>query len=299
MNIEDISKEINISTTYLTKMASNCNKLYNTYHILKRNGGKRIIDCPNQELKGLQKWINYSILSKISLPNCIHGFRYKHSIGTNAFPHLGKRYVFCLDLKDFFPSIKFSHVKNLFISLNYDEYTSILLSRLCTFKEYLPQGAVTSPSISNIIFSEIDKNIMLICGTKRVTYTRYADDLTFSCNNKETLLSVVDNVKSIIDNSIFTINEKKSRLMSGRGATIVTGIRLNSKRLSIGNKRKKYLRAKLFDIFINENIKIENSVLGEIAFLRSIEPQTYETIKKYTKQLQLKKEKFQSKGKAN
>ncbi len=265
MNIENISKEINISTTYLTKMANNSDKLYYTYYIPKKNGTKRIIDSPNQELKGLQKWINYSILSKVSLPNCIHGFRLKHSIRTNASPHLGKKYVFCLDLKDFFPSIKLTDVIKLFSKLNYDEYTSKLLAKLCTFKGYLPQGAVTSPSISNIIFSEIDKSIISICGTQRVIYTRYADDLTFSCNNKETLLAMVDNVKNIIDKSIFTINDKKSRLMSGKQATIVTGIRLNSKRLSIGNKRKKDLRAKLFDIFIRNNIQIENSVLGGIA----------------------------------
>jgi hypothetical protein len=81
--------------------------------------------------------------------------------------------------------------------------------------------------------------------------------------------------------------------MSGQGATIVTGIRLNSERLSIGNKRKKILRAKLFDLFINDNTKLESSILGEIAFLRSIEPQTYKSIRKYVRKLQEKKKSFQ------
>lgn len=293
MDIEDISKEINISIPYLIKMADNHDKLYNTYYIPKKNGSRRIIDCPNKELKGLQRWINYSILNKADLPNCIHGFRPEHSIKTNASPHLGKKFVYCLDLKDFFPSILYTDVIRMFDRYTSNEYTSALLAKLCTFKGYLPQGAVTSPSISNIIFSPIDGEILELCQANRVVYTRYADDLTFSSNNKEMLLTVVKNVERIIGKSPFTINREKSRLMSGQGATIVTGIRLNSERLSIGNKRKKILRAKLFDLFINDNIKLESSILGEIAFLRSIEPQTYKSIRKYVRKLQEKKKLFQ------
>jgi retron-type reverse transcriptase len=121
-----------------------------------------------------------------------------------------------------------------------------VLANLCTYKGYLPQGAVTSPSISNIIFSTIDDQIQSLCSKKRVSYTRYADDLSFSSNNKQVLIETVDIVKSeIISKSIFKINETKSRLMSGQKANIVTGLRLNSNKLSIGNKKKKITKGKI------------------------------------------------------
>jgi hypothetical protein len=292
MNISEIALQLNIPEKYFINIALNCDKFYYTYYIKKKSGKNRLIDSPNIELKGLQKWINNNILKKITLPNCVHGFREKHSIRTNAIPHLGRKYVFCLDLLDFFPTIKYIDVQKIFNDINCDEVTSFLLAKLCTFNGYLPQGAVTSPCIANIVFSEVDKNIMKICGKKRVSYTRYADDLTFSSNNRESLLSVIDEVKNIVEKTKFCINKKKSRLMSGQRATIVTGLRLNSNKLSIGNKKKKVLKAKIFDMIINQNTSIEKIIFGEIAYLRSIEPETYLKICSYVKVLETKKQKF-------
>ena len=290
METIDISNALKIPLLYLNKLARNSDKLYYSYYIKKKSGKFRTIDSPNKELKGVQRWINTYYLDQIVLPDCVHGFRKNHSIRTNASPHLGRKYIYCIDLKDFFPTITFSDVQSLFKSLGFSDDASTVLANLCTYKGYLPQGAVTSPSISNIVFSSIDKEIQSLCSKRRVNYTRYADDLSFSSNNKQVLVEVVDLVKSeIISKSTFNINETKSRLMSGQKANIVTGIRLNSNKLSIGNRKKKLLRAKLHDYIINENTTDESKLLGDLAFLRSIEPTTYDDFKKYIIKLKNKK----------
>jgi retron-type reverse transcriptase len=288
-------------------------KMYSTYYIPKRRLGNRIINSPNQELKEIQRWVYSHILEQVALPDCIHGFRKKHGIKTNANHHLGKKYVSCLDIKDFFPSITKEQVYKMFqeIDVNYDllelvseidnykdclpfteltKYRYIeMLSAICTFKDSLPQGAPTSPVISNIIFSKIDREIIKICNDSNITYTRYADDITFSGNNKRELLKSVNHIKSIINASDFKINPKKTRMMNGQRATIVTGLRLNANTLSIGNKRKKLLRAKIFNWIMQDDIREKEHIQGELAYLKSVEEDTYVHFIRYIEKLKKRK----------
>ena len=289
MKIQDLANKLNFSESYLHEIANHADKFYYTYYIEKKNGKERQIDSPSIEIKGIQRWIKDEILEKVILPNCIHGFRKNHSVRTNAMPHLGRTYVYCIDIKDFFPTIKYKDVFVLFQELGNDIQMAAFFSSLCTYNGYLPQGAVTSPTIANIIFSKIDSKINEICSTRRISYTRYADDLTFSSNSKINLLEAIEEIKNSIEETNFKINLKKSRLMSGQKATIVTGLRLNSKKLSIGNWRKKLLRAKIFKMIMNSDEKGENKILGELAYLRSIEPDTYKNFKKYVAKLITKK----------
>jgi retron-type reverse transcriptase len=158
-----------------------------------------------------------------------------------------------------------------------------VLSKICTYKGVLPQGAVTSPAISNIIFSTIDIKILKLCSEKTIHYSRYADDLTFSGNDRKTLLNTVELAKTLIISNGFQINKRKNRLMSGRGAKIVTGLRLNSSQPSIGNRRKKLLRAKIYDWLVYDNcIEIEY-IYGSLAFLKSVEPDTWLRFTAYIK----------------
>ncbi|MDR1931954.1 MAG: reverse transcriptase family protein, partial [Spirochaetales bacterium] len=124
-----------------------------------------------------------------------------------------------MDIKDFFPNIKRERVENLFHSLDFYEPVpgkhAEILSIICTKDNALPQGAATSPAISNIIFGVIDKEIVEICGANNVIYTRYADDLTLSGDCKKILLDTVWKVKEAIKLRGFRINRRKSRMMSG------------------------------------------------------------------------------------
>jgi retron-type reverse transcriptase len=252
------------------------NTMYYTFYIRKKYGFiKRRIDSPNKELKTIQRLIYINILQKVPLPVCIHGFRKNHTIRSNAITHSGKNYIYTLDIKDFFPSITRRQVKDMFAGLRLIDDNAEIFSKLCTYKGVLPQGAVTSPAISNIVFSPIDIEILKLCSDKNVHYSRYADDLTFSGNDRKTLLDTVWVVKVLIIFRGFRINKHKNRLMSGKGAKIVTGLRLNSGKPSIGNRRKKMLRARIYNWLIYDNHDGIEYIYGSLAFLKSVEPETW------------------------
>ena len=101
----------------------------------------------------------------------------------NVSPHKTNRYFICIDLEDFFPSISLNRVRKLFLLLGYSTRAVNILTRLCTCGEGLPQGAVTSPAISNLVVSKLDRRIGGYTSRRNIAYTRYADDITISCNN--------------------------------------------------------------------------------------------------------------------
>jgi retron-type reverse transcriptase len=256
--------------------------MYYTFYIKKKYGTKkRRIDSPNNELKAVQRLIYEHILQKAPLPDCIHGFRKNHNIRSNAVTHCGKKYIYVLDIKDFFPSITSGQIRDMFTGLGIPGNHAEVLSRLCTYEEVLPQGAVTSPAISNIVFSPIDIDLLKLCSGKEVHYSRYADDLSFSGNDRKTLLDTVRLAKKLIISGGFQINERKNRLMGGKRAKIVTGLRLNAGKPSIGHKRKKLLRAKIYDWLIYDNYAELEYIYGSLAFLKSAEPDTWRRFTTY------------------
>jgi retron-type reverse transcriptase len=149
-------------------------KMHYTFYIKKKYGTKkRRIDSPNRELKAIQRLIYDHILLKVPLPGCVHGFRKNHNIRSNAITHCGNRYVYTLDIKDFFPGITRGQVRDMFTSLGIPGTHAEVLSELCTYGGVLPQGAITSPAISNIVFSPIDIDILKLCSGNSVAYSRF------------------------------------------------------------------------------------------------------------------------------
>jgi hypothetical protein len=266
--------------------------MYYTFYIKKKYGfEKRRINSPNNELKTIQREIYVNILQNVPLPDCVHGFRKNHNITSNAIIHSGKKYIYVMDLKDFFPGITCRQVKDMFTGLGFPGDAEVL-SKICTYKGILPQGAVTSPAISNIIFSPVDVELLKLCSEKTLQYSRYADDLSFSGSDRKALLDTVRLAKAIIVSRGFQINKRKNRLMSGKGAKIVTGLRLNSGKPSIGNRRKKLLRAKIYGwVVYNHYTEIEY-IHGSLAFLKSIEPDTWLRFTAYIDFLKKNKQKL-------
>ncbi len=287
MNQIELSEKIGLPIGYLKRISNNADKLYKEYYIPKKSGKLRRIESPNQELKGIQRWILENLLTRIALPECVIGFRRNRDIKGNAEMHKGHKYVMCFDIKDFFPSIKYQNVKKVFDSMCDDDCAAIL-AKINTYKGRLPQGAVCSPTLSNIVFTPADEKIEFLCNQKRIQYTRYADDLTFSTNNRDRLISIKSEIKELITAVGFEINEAKTRFMSGRGPMVITGIIVNNRNLSVGNARKKRLRAQLHNYIRNEVHDDENEIMGMISFIRYIEPQKYESIKRYVQRLQQK-----------
>lgn len=223
----DLCNYIDVSERRLNILLYSKGNKYSKYLKKKKSGGYREICAPINSLKYAQKNISRrlnEVFENQDFSKVAHGFICNKSIVTNAKPHLNKKYVVNIDILDFFPSITFRRVlglfkKNKYISLN--EKLAIMLANLVTYENKLPQGAPSSPVVSNLICHNLDKNFKkLMRDYPDLTITRYADDITLSCNSENTLsklYSLKDNCLSsfltkIVEKNGFKINIKKTRL---------------------------------------------------------------------------------------
>lgn len=229
---------------------------YTSFDIKKKYGGVRTINAPEKHLKSIQ-----SRLSKI-LQDCLleialisghkegpdsqgiaHGFKRYHSIMTNARPHTNRRFVFNADLQDFFGTINFGRVRAFFSknkNFELDAKVSEILAHIICYRGSLPQGSPCSPVVSNLIAHSMDTLLAKAARTNGVTYTRYADDLTFSTNQKEFPPSIAERlagnewgvgrtVVRIVEESGFSFNQKKTRMQYKDSRQEVTGLSVNKK----------------------------------------------------------------------
>lgn len=212
---------------------------YRTFYIPKRTRGYRRIEAPNERLLQIQKWLLNNILEKVCVSQFAKGFKKYSSIIENAMPHINKPLVINLDIKDFFPSITYGQVFRLFIYLGYTREVSHLLTKLCTnANNVLPQGAPTSPVLSNILMLRLDKRLSTLAKKFRADYTRYADDITFSgAINISKMIPIV--LKIIADENL-KVNFEKLRLQYYYQPQIVTGLTVN-KKLTVSKKIRKEL----------------------------------------------------------
>lgn len=233
---------------------------YKTFSLTKKSGGYRKIACPTRPLKDLQQKLTH-ILQLIYKPKlAVHGFTLKKNIVTNAECHTNKRIILNIDLKDFFPSINFGRVRGLFISKPYSlppEVASVI-AQICCYDNQLPQGAPTSPIISNMVCLQLDSQLQRLAKKQHCMYTRYADDITFSTTAKTLPSSIViinklpteavsvigTELNEIIRNCGFTINKEKVRVCYSHQRQMVTGLIVNKKTNPL-RKYKSQIRAML------------------------------------------------------
>jgi retron-type reverse transcriptase len=241
---------------------------YVRFQIPKKSGGMREISAPQPKLAAAQRWILENVLSKVPVEAPAHGFVRGRSTVTNAAPHVRKAAVVNLDLKDFFPSITFPRVRGVFEKLGYSPATATVLGLLCTEAprrevEYdgrryhvavgprgLPQGACTSPAISNLAARRLDRRLGGLAAKLGWTYTRYADDLTFSGDalvpkgekNPKSVAWLLARTRHIVEDEGYAPNEKKLRVQRRNTAQSVTGIVVNEK-VSVPRAERRRLRA--------------------------------------------------------
>ena len=227
---------------YRRNMATN----YTSFEIRKRSGGTRRISSPVSSLKILQQKLAYVLQLVYTVRKSVHGFAQGRSIVSNAHQHVGKSFVLNVDLEDFFPSINFGRVRGTFMATPYDipEPAATVLAQMCCFDNELPQGAPTSPVVSNMICGKIDSELHRLARRNRCIYTRYADDLSFSPLNPSVrrfprALAEVDftdgkidvqlgeGLKRVITDGGFKVNPRKVRLMRASKSQVVTGLQVN------------------------------------------------------------------------
>lgn len=272
---------------------------YVTFEVPKRSGGMRLLASPHAQLAAAQRWILDHILGKLEVTAHAHGFVAGRSTVSNARPHVGKHLVVNLDLKDFFPTITFPRVRGLFESLGYSPAAATLLALLCTEaprsamtydgKTYwvaageraLPQGACTSPAISNLVTRKLDRRLAGAAGKLGWTYTRYADDLSFSGDAAAAarLSLLFARVRAIVRDEGFLVNEAKGRVQHAARRQSVTGIVVNDQ-LGLPRDELRRLRA-ILHAAKQTGLAAQNRdgrddfaawLLGKISYVSMIDP---------------------------
>ena len=221
---------------------------YSRFTIPKRSGGLRVISSPKRQLRVAQNWIRITLLAPLPVHPAAMAFRPDRSILDNAQQHTGKAVVVRIDLKDFFPSIRARRVRGLFESFGYNEGVASLLALLTTEcprvaatldgeKRFvalgarsLPQGACTSPALTNLLCRRLDARLTGLAAAFGFTYTRYADDLVFShADPGAPVGSLLGLVQTIVTTEGYVINEEKTRIMRRQHRQAVTGVVVNER----------------------------------------------------------------------
>ncbi|MBU0471456.1 MAG: retron St85 family RNA-directed DNA polymerase [Nanoarchaeota archaeon] len=201
---------------------------YRQFEIGKRGGGTRNICSPRVFLKTIQYWILDYLLFALKIHPSCNSYQKGKSIITNASDHVGKNYVANIDIKDFFNSISERSISKFLCNQGYDAGFSELISKLVTLNDGLPQGAPTSPHISNAFMYQFDEKIFKFCEKLKMVYSRYADDMTISGSNKKDIIRGIGFAKQYLDSMGLSLNESKTRIASKGGQQKVTGIVVNS-----------------------------------------------------------------------
>ena len=239
-NISD-DKKLNILYT----IANNNKKYYTTKYILKKDGGKRKLLIPNNYLKSIQKNILNNVLNGLRVSNYVKSYLKGVSLVDNAKEHINKKIILKLDIKDFFNSIDFEALYKVLPNEVLPPSVKVLILKLCTYDDYLPQGAPTSPMLSNLVLKHFDNYIGKYCSDLNINYTRYADDLTFSGDFNYKLL--INKVRAYLENMGFNLNMKKTKVIKNYEKQIVTGIVVN-KKINISKNYKDKIRQEMYYI---------------------------------------------------
>lgn len=270
---------------------------YHRYDLTKKTGGVRSISAPKRSLARVQQAVLNLILSEPAVDAHAHGFVPGRSIVTNAAPHAGRAVVVNLDLKDFFPSITLRRVKGLFHRLGYGEHVATVLALLTTEpprlaatvdgKTYhvalgervLPQGACTSPAITNLLCRKFDRRLAALAARYGFTFTRYADDLTFSADADANVGRLLKFVRLVIAAEGFAEHPTKTKVMRASARQDVTGVTVNA-RPKLSRDDLRTLRATLHNAakhgLDSQNREgrpdFESHLRGRVAFACMVDP---------------------------
>ena len=278
-----LENDLGFSRRTLYTVANHMHRHYHSVKIPKSNGEYRQLYVPSEALKMLQRCINNKLLSLEYISPYATAYRPGGSTKLNAKLHIGKPVLLKLDIKHFFDNIGYNLLKEkVFTEKRYSEQISSLLSILCLYMGALPQGAPTSPTISNIIMRDFDNTVGEWCRGKGIAYTRYCDDMTFSGDFDPK--DVIRLVKRELKKLNISLNNKKTIVARKGQKQTVTGIVVNEK-LSISNSYKKKLRQEMYYCMkfgVESHIEKSNisetpetyiqKILGKINYILSVEP---------------------------
>lgn len=265
------------------------------YHVYPLVSGKRVkktrwIEAPDAELKAAQRWLLDNWLYQLAPTGFAHGFVPGRSILTNASHHVGCRWVVTADIRDFFPSITAARVHDCLAELDLDETQRQTVTQLVTRRGRLPQGAPTSPHLANLVARSLDLRLAGLAESHGWTYTRYADDLTFSSGSTTSADSLESDrgllppqellwvIERIVADEHFRLADDKTHVMSHHQRQTVTGLVVNHQ-VSLPKPRRRILRAMLHRLETSGPDALDLHQLqiaqGHLALARLVDPDGY------------------------
>lgn len=290
--LDRLLRDVPFSASELMTLIRTAPHRYKVYSVPKRSSnGYRIIAQPSGEVKVLQRWVSTHVLSKYPVHPAAVAYRPHVGIGDNAAKHVRQRFLLKLDFKDFFPSIKavdFEHHTRKYAQ-EFVEDISLLTNILFRKPKkstdlVLSIGAPSSPALSNSVVYDFDIAISSYTIAHKMVYTRYADDLIFSTNDRDALKDLYEYVKQICKTIAYptlSLNFAKTVFTSKKWNRTVTGLVLtNDQRVSIGWEKKRVLRTQVYR-YLQGKLADEDiaKLRGYLSFVRDVEPTLFEKLK--------------------
>ena len=277
---------------------------YITFSIPKRSGGNRLIQAPKRKLKAAQKKVLSLLIHKLPVHEAAHGFRQGRSIRTGAEPHVHRRVVIRLDIKDFFPSLTFARIRGYLIAMGYGYEVATTLACLCSEPQrqpvevggeivhvpvgprVAPQGAPTSPGLLNAICHKLDCRMQGLARAHGFAYTRYADDLTFSGDYPDRVGKILSRARAIIRSEGFEVNPSKTLVMRRGKAQRVTGVTVNET-LGLSRQQRRLVRAAIHQAsFVSPMDGTSKArLLGKVAYIQMLNQSQAEPLRRQTEKL--------------
>ena len=268
---------------YLPCLYTVSNQIETHYHpvvISKKSGGRRKLLVPDALLRTIQRNLLHHVLEEFQISEFACAYKKGTSIVDNARPHVGAKLVLKLDIQDFFDQITWILVyQNAFPGTHFPPAIRKMLTEFCCVRDRLPQGAPTSPTVSNLVMRPFDVHMGEWCREREIRYTRYCDDLTFS--GAFAPEEVIRKVRGFLQVYGFELNRKKTRVLGRGNAQSVTGIVVNEKaQVSRAYRRKLRQEVYLFDRYgAKSSGEPKNGererlrLLGKMRYVLSVNPE--------------------------
>lgn len=277
--IKKIAKALLIDENKIYQILNNVELFYERIKIKRHHKKPRIVYKPLFPLNEIQSYLLTKIIKTYKVSKFSGAYEKKCSTIKTLNKHKNKNHYLVIDIESFYDNITYSHFYQL-LHKHYKEEDIITMWKLVSINNRLPLGTSVSPFIANRIMYDID--IKINKRLKKITYTRYADDLIFS-SKKYINKDLIDEIRMILKEYDFKINDKKTRFLGPNQSQKILGLIMNNKKPELGAKKRKELRSMVYNYLI-KNEKNIYQIKGHLSYARMIEPKFINKLaKKYKK----------------
>ncbi len=273
LNLKTLGLMLGISPKLVQQILRRPDRHYRSFELPKRGGGTRQIESPRVFLKVIQQFLADYVLAGLRVSEAVYSYRAGRSIIDNARRHVGTEYVANIDIENFFGSIETPGVEALLVRHGLNETSAALVAGLVTKGGVLPQGAPTSPAISNAFLLSFDETMTAACRERNLTYSRYADDITMSGRDRDTIVDMIRLARErLAADYPLRLNEEKTRVGSRHGQQKVTGVVVNERALPPRTFRRQ-IRAAFHNAHRQLSVDLERfrRLGGYLSYLKSFD----------------------------